>query len=220
MQSQYFSTELTSIGTLLALACRMISPSIRLEFGSGLPPCLTAIMIFFPKTALVFAFLASVLLFVAARTAAARPMNRGDSRAGSTTLLSVVEVTTTGAKALALPAAKRKRLIYFISCILIVCSTSKMVESKLINSAPIAFSILLKYCRLFCEKQLIHEEAEARCERVECSRPIFVIVSSSTATTKKVQLVKYKKVRQLFCCYHTDGGRTAVCASNPCSAHH
>lgn len=36
-------------------------------------------IIFFPYTALVFAFLASVLDFVAARTAAARPMKRGES---------------------------------------------------------------------------------------------------------------------------------------------
>jgi len=34
-------------------------------------------MILFPKTALVFAFFASVLDLVAARTAAARPMDKG-----------------------------------------------------------------------------------------------------------------------------------------------
>ena len=42
--------------------------------------CLTAMMILLPKTAFVLAFLASVLDFVAARTAAARPMKSGDSR--------------------------------------------------------------------------------------------------------------------------------------------
>lgn len=41
--------------------------------------CFTAIIILFPKTAFVFAFLASVFDFVAARTAAARPMNSGET---------------------------------------------------------------------------------------------------------------------------------------------
>ena len=59
----------------------MTSASIRLESGSAPPPCLTAMMILFPYTALIFAFLASVLDFVAARTAAARPIKRGERRA-------------------------------------------------------------------------------------------------------------------------------------------
>ena len=67
---------LTSTGTLLAFACLITSASALLESGDGLPPVLTAIIIFFPNTALVFAFLASVFDFVAARTAAARPMNK------------------------------------------------------------------------------------------------------------------------------------------------
>jgi hypothetical protein len=39
-------------------------------------------IILFPKTAFTLAFLPSVLDFVAARTAAARPMNKGDGRKG------------------------------------------------------------------------------------------------------------------------------------------
>lgn len=102
--------ELTSTGTLLAFAALMTSASIRLACGSSDPPlqresdvrnkmslfqsssgnsprtCLTAMIILFPKTAFVFAFLASVLDLVAARTAAARPMKRGE-RADSRWLL-------------------------------------------------------------------------------------------------------------------------------------
>mmetsp|Transcript_44990 Transcript_44990/g.109314 ORF Transcript_44990/g.109314 Transcript_44990/m.109314 type:complete len:248 (+) Transcript_44990:1466-2209(+) len=64
-----------STGTLLALAALMMLARARLEFGSGEPPVLTAIIIFFPNTAFVLALAASVFPFVAARTAAARPIN-------------------------------------------------------------------------------------------------------------------------------------------------
>ena len=66
---------LTSMGTLLALAALMMFARARLAFGSGEPPVLTAMIIFFPNTAFVLALAASVFPFVAARTAAARPMN-------------------------------------------------------------------------------------------------------------------------------------------------
>mmetsp|Transcript_19105 Transcript_19105/g.38748 ORF Transcript_19105/g.38748 Transcript_19105/m.38748 type:complete len:233 (-) Transcript_19105:58-756(-) len=72
-----------STGTELALAALMTSASWRFAFGSVDPPFFTAIMIFFPNRALVLAFLASVLDLVAARTAAARPMNRGDEAPGA-----------------------------------------------------------------------------------------------------------------------------------------
>eukprot|EP00523_Entomoneis_sp_CCMP467_P013100 CAMPEP_0168793004 /NCGR_PEP_ID=MMETSP0725-20121227/14843_1 /TAXON_ID=265536 /ORGANISM="Amphiprora sp., Strain CCMP467" /LENGTH=77 /DNA_ID=CAMNT_0008843729 /DNA_START=175 /DNA_END=405 /DNA_ORIENTATION=- len=65
-----------STGTEFALACLIKSPRRRLAFGSSDPPCLTAMMIFFPYTAFVLAFLASVFAFVLARTAAALPMNK------------------------------------------------------------------------------------------------------------------------------------------------
>ena len=68
-------TTLTSMGTLLALAALMTFARARLAFGSAEPPVLTAIIIFFPNTAFVLALAASVFPFVAARTAAARPIN-------------------------------------------------------------------------------------------------------------------------------------------------
>ena len=43
----------------------------------GDPPCLTAMIIFFPKVALHFAFFISVFPLVCARTAAALPINNG-----------------------------------------------------------------------------------------------------------------------------------------------
>jgi hypothetical protein len=69
----------TSTGTLRDRACLMVSASIRLATGSGLPPCLTAMMILLPNTALILVFLASVFDLVFALTAAARPMKRGDN---------------------------------------------------------------------------------------------------------------------------------------------
>mmetsp|Transcript_24511 Transcript_24511/g.35017 ORF Transcript_24511/g.35017 Transcript_24511/m.35017 type:complete len:308 (+) Transcript_24511:89-1012(+) len=70
--------SMLSTGTLLALAALITSRKTVLLTVSGPPPCLTAIIIFFPYTALIFAFLASVLDLVAARTAAARPMKSGE----------------------------------------------------------------------------------------------------------------------------------------------
>mmetsp|Transcript_18558 Transcript_18558/g.23897 ORF Transcript_18558/g.23897 Transcript_18558/m.23897 type:complete len:209 (+) Transcript_18558:506-1132(+) len=68
-----------STGTEFALACLTISANIRFALVSAEPPCLTAMMILFPKTAFTFAFFPSVLDFVFSRTAAARPMKRAKS---------------------------------------------------------------------------------------------------------------------------------------------
>jgi hypothetical protein len=64
---------------LLAFACLITSFKARFALGSGLPPCFTAIMIRFPNAPFTLAFFASVLPLVAARTAAARPMHKGET---------------------------------------------------------------------------------------------------------------------------------------------
>mmetsp|Transcript_8361 Transcript_8361/g.10578 ORF Transcript_8361/g.10578 Transcript_8361/m.10578 type:complete len:232 (-) Transcript_8361:33-728(-) len=91
-----------STGTLLALAALIISPRTLFESGSG-PPCFAAMISLLPKTAFIFAFLASVLDFVFARTAAARPIKRGDN-------LAVDDCVGVGTieKALELPVRRRR----------------------------------------------------------------------------------------------------------------
>mmetsp|Transcript_23378 Transcript_23378/g.55345 ORF Transcript_23378/g.55345 Transcript_23378/m.55345 type:complete len:282 (+) Transcript_23378:159-1004(+) len=71
-----------STGTLLAFACFTTSARDLFESVEADPPAFTAMMILFPKRAFVLAFLRSVFDFVAARTAAARPMNNGPVRRG------------------------------------------------------------------------------------------------------------------------------------------